>query len=97
MKPDELIYICNDIGIPVFGRAGSSIHIQEFLQAVIKQGVDPYLLYQTAGGELSFKHQIKSKKISSIPLSHNPIFMKYNISRQLSNFDLKTELKKNKY
>jgi len=86
--------VCNDIGIPVFGRAGSSIHIQEFLQKISKQGVNPYLLYQMAGEEPSAEERRRSSEISNLPLTHNPLFMRYNLAARLSNFDLRRELKR---
>ena len=34
----RIAYICADMGVPVFGRKGSSIHVQEIIRAFIRQG-----------------------------------------------------------
>src|SRR6516164_5343341 len=36
----RVAYICTDQGIPVFGRKGSSIHVQELVRALIGLGVE---------------------------------------------------------
>ncbi len=36
----RVAYICADAGIPVFGRKGCSIHVQEFLCALARQGAE---------------------------------------------------------
>jgi glycosyltransferase involved in cell wall biosynthesis len=36
----RLAYICADLGVPVFGRKGCSIHVQEVLRALLSQGVE---------------------------------------------------------
>src|SRR5437879_12299356 len=35
----RIAYICADQGVPVFGRKGCSIHVQEVLRALRRQGV----------------------------------------------------------
>lgn len=39
MKPGRIAYICADPGVPVFGCKGASIHVQEFLRAVLARGM----------------------------------------------------------
>ena len=34
----RIAYICADAGVPVFGWKGSSIHVQEFIRALVRQG-----------------------------------------------------------
>jgi glycosyltransferase involved in cell wall biosynthesis len=38
MNPPRIAYICADPGVPVFGRKGCSIHVQEILRALRRQG-----------------------------------------------------------
>ena len=34
----RIAYVCADAGIPVFGWKGSSLHVQEFIRALVKRG-----------------------------------------------------------
>jgi glycosyltransferase involved in cell wall biosynthesis len=36
----RLAYVCADQGVPVFGRKGCSIHVQEVVRALVRQGVE---------------------------------------------------------
>jgi glycosyltransferase involved in cell wall biosynthesis len=47
----RIAYICADTGVPVFGRKGSSIHVQEILRALLKQGVCIDLFATRLGGD----------------------------------------------
>jgi glycosyltransferase involved in cell wall biosynthesis len=47
----RLAYICADPGVPVFGRKGCSVHVQEMLRAFAKCGVDIELFATSSGGE----------------------------------------------
>ncbi len=47
----RIAYICADIGVPVFGRKGSSIHAQEVIRALIGQNVQVELFASSFGGE----------------------------------------------
>lgn len=47
----RLAYICNDVGVPVYGTKGCSVHVQEMLRALRKHGVDVELFAVTIGGE----------------------------------------------
>ncbi len=38
MKPPRVAYICADPGVPVFGRKGCSIHVQEVIRALLRRG-----------------------------------------------------------
>ncbi len=44
-------YICADPGIPVFGRKGSSIHVQEVIRALRQNGVEVELFATRIGGK----------------------------------------------
>jgi glycosyltransferase involved in cell wall biosynthesis len=47
----RLAYVCADRGVPVFGRKGCSIHVQEVIRAMIAQGVEVVLFAMRAEGE----------------------------------------------
>jgi glycosyltransferase involved in cell wall biosynthesis len=38
MKTSRIAYICADPGVPVFGRKGCSIHVQEVIRALVRRG-----------------------------------------------------------
>ncbi|TAE59406.1 MAG: glycosyltransferase family 1 protein [Nostocales cyanobacterium] len=46
----RVAYVCADLGIPVFGKKGCSIHVQEVMRALQKQGCDVELLATRLGG-----------------------------------------------
>jgi glycosyltransferase involved in cell wall biosynthesis len=45
----RVAYICADPGVPVFGRKGCSIHVQEILRALIRRGANVDLFAQRLG------------------------------------------------
>jgi glycosyltransferase involved in cell wall biosynthesis len=45
----RIAYVCADAGVPVFGRKGCSIHVQEILRAFQKQGADVTLVASRLG------------------------------------------------
>lgn len=47
----RIAYICGDPGVPVFGRKGCSIHVQEVLRALRAQGAEVELFAVRLGGE----------------------------------------------
>lgn len=47
----RLAYICADGGVPVFGRKGSSVHVQEVIRALKRQGSEVVLFAVRLGGE----------------------------------------------
>lgn len=49
----RIAYICADLGIPVFGQKGCSIHVQEVIRALQKQGSQVTLFATRIGGQLS--------------------------------------------
>ena len=46
----RIAYICADAGVPVFGRKGSSIHVQEVIRALIGHGAAVELFATRRGG-----------------------------------------------
>src|SRR5262245_44466867 len=49
----RIAYVCADPGIPVFGRKGCSIHVQEVIRALLKHGVNVELFAARVDGETS--------------------------------------------
>lgn len=47
----RLAYVCSDPGVPVFGRKGCSIHVQEVVRALCGRGVRVELFAARLGGE----------------------------------------------
>jgi len=47
----KIAYICADLGVPVFGYKGCSIHVQEVIRAFLKQGMEVTLFTPRLGGE----------------------------------------------
>lgn len=47
----RIAYVCADAGVPVFGRKGCSIHVQEIIRAFLKQGAQVELFASRTGGE----------------------------------------------
>jgi glycosyltransferase involved in cell wall biosynthesis len=47
----RLAYVCADLGVPVFGRKGCSIHVQEVIRALLARGVDVDLFTMRPEGE----------------------------------------------
>lgn len=46
----RIAYLCADPGIPVFGRKGASIHVQEVIRALLRQGATVDLFTNRVGG-----------------------------------------------
>ncbi|MCM1984470.1 glycosyltransferase family 4 protein [Lyngbya confervoides] len=47
----KIAYICADPGVPVFGHKGGSIHVQEVIRAIQKQGATVELIAAKLGGD----------------------------------------------
>jgi glycosyltransferase involved in cell wall biosynthesis len=47
----RIAYVCADQGVPVFGRKGCSIHVQEVVRALVRQGERVELFTPCTGGE----------------------------------------------
>jgi glycosyltransferase involved in cell wall biosynthesis len=63
----RVAYVCNDQGIPVFGRKGCSIHVQEVVRALIGRGAQVDLFSPRASGEPS--PGLESVRIHSLPIA----------------------------
>ncbi len=48
----KIAYVCADLGVPVFGCKGCSIHVQEVIRAFLNQGADVTLFTPRLGGEI---------------------------------------------
>lgn len=46
----RVVYVCTDPGVPVFGRKGSSVHVQAVLRALVRRGAEVHLLATRLGG-----------------------------------------------
>lgn len=60
-KPMRIAYICADAGVPVFGHKGCSIHVQEFLRALLKRGAEVTLYAARLGG-------VAPREFASLPI-----------------------------
>lgn len=47
----RVAYVCADAGVPVFGRKGASVHVQEIVRALRARGAEVDLLAARLGGE----------------------------------------------
>src|SRR5262249_1491927 len=47
----RIAFVCADRGVPVFGRKGCSIHVQEVIRALLRQGAQVELFAQRPEGE----------------------------------------------
>src|SRR5260370_5725161 len=47
----RIAYVCTDAGVPVFGTKGCSIHVQEFLRALVRNGSEVRLYASRIGGD----------------------------------------------
>ena len=47
----QIAYVCADYGVPVFGRKGCSIHVQEVIRALLQRGHHVTLIAARLGGD----------------------------------------------
>ena len=47
----RIAYVCTDAGVPVFGTKGCSIHVREFLRALVANGAEVSLYANRIGGD----------------------------------------------
>jgi glycosyltransferase involved in cell wall biosynthesis len=64
----KIAYISADPGVPVFGRKGNSVHVQEVIRAMLKRGASIHLFTTRTGGEIpeGFENVIVHK-LPSLP------------------------------
>ena len=48
----RIAYVCSDPGVPVFGRKGSSIHVQEVIRALLRSGAEVEIFATRLDGEV---------------------------------------------
>lgn len=58
-------YVCADAGVPVFGRKGCSIHVQEVLRGLGRRGVGLDLFATRLGGD--FPRGLESVRVHALP------------------------------
>lgn len=46
----RVAYVCADPGVPVFGRKGASVHVQEIIRVLLRRGAEVHLLAARTGG-----------------------------------------------
>jgi len=46
----RVAYVCTDVGVPVFGRKGASVHVQAVIRALVRDGAEVHLLAARLGG-----------------------------------------------
>src|SRR5262249_30617732 len=63
----RIAYVCADPGVPVFGQKGCSIHVQEGLRALRRQGAEVELLTNRSDGEPPL--DLKSLRVHSLALA----------------------------
>jgi len=61
----RIAYICADLGVPVFGYKGCSIHVQEVIRAFIQNGAEVTLITPRLGGDTP--PGLKSVKVIRLP------------------------------
>ena len=49
-RVDHVVYVCLDPGVPVFGRKGCSVHVQEVLRELVRRGIGVELVAARTGG-----------------------------------------------
>ncbi|HKP53152.1 MAG TPA: glycosyltransferase family 4 protein [Chloroflexia bacterium] len=47
----RIAYVCADPGVPIFGRKGNSVHVQEVVRALLANGANVELFATATGGE----------------------------------------------
>jgi glycosyltransferase involved in cell wall biosynthesis len=64
----RLAYVCGDVGVPVFGRKGCSVHVQEVVRALVRQRVRVDLFAANCAGERpTALDRIQARQLPSIP------------------------------
>ncbi|MGC8642084.1 MAG: glycosyltransferase family 4 protein [Isosphaeraceae bacterium] len=63
----RIAYVCTDQGIPVFGRKGCSIHVQEVIRAMIAQGAEVHLF--TPRGEGNVPAGLEPVRLHLLPIA----------------------------
>lgn len=84
-----MIYICNDLGIPVFGKEGSSIHIRNLIRCLVDLEYDPEVLYQTSGdADFDISDKGLWRRIKQYPFQRSSVSQYLGVSDVLKNAGL---------
>lgn len=66
----RLAYVCMDPGVPVFGRKGASVHVQEIIRAFNQHGADISLFAARLGGQAPPDlHEVPLHELPALPAS----------------------------
>ncbi len=89
----HLAYVCCDPGVPVFGCKGSSIHVQEVLRELLRQGNSIDLFAASLGGNCPIDlsqvqvHPLEIPKVNDHGHREQALFgLNETVQRQLSQF-----------
>ncbi|MBF8301230.1 MAG: glycosyl transferase group 1, partial [Acidobacteria bacterium] len=63
----RVAYVCADPGVPAFGTKGSSVHLQEVVRALVRQGVTIELFVANQGGSPPRDLQAVGVQVLPIP------------------------------
>src|SRR5258708_30832437 len=61
----RVAYVSTDLGVPIFGRKGCSIHAQEVLRALVRRGVEVDLF--TTSGQGQPPEDLKPVRLHTLP------------------------------
>ncbi|AHB66468.1 glycosyl transferase family 1 [Haloarcula hispanica N601] len=95
MTVSRVAYVCNDGGIPLYGSAGSSIHIREYITSLSNCGVEPLVLYRPGTGQ-SGQNSIPAKEVQlpTTPLAHGYLNKVFDLESIAKNFELSFALRR---
>ncbi|CAN5474285.1 MAG: glycosyltransferase family 4 protein [Actinomycetota bacterium] len=64
----RIAYVCADRGVPIFGRKGCSVHVQEVVRALVRQGCEVDVFASRTGGDAPSGFEgVKVHKLPKIP------------------------------
>lgn len=86
----RVAYICADPGVPVFGCKGSSVHVQEIIRALIKQGAEVDLFAARSGDDRPADlNKVRVHKLPALPKGDDALREKRAFG---ANADLRSKL-----
>lgn len=70
----RVAYVCADRGVPVFGRKGCSIHVQEVVRALVKKGCEVDIFASRTGGDMpSDFENVRVHELPKIPKGESAV------------------------
>ncbi|MBA2442460.1 MAG: glycosyltransferase family 4 protein [Rubrobacter sp.] len=69
----RIAYVCMDPGVPVFGRKGNSIHVQEVVRALVRRGARVELFTPRPGGD-------PDPELAAVPVHRLPALPKGDLA-----------------